>query len=464
MNKIKPKLIFYELNEVPRKVLEKYIKLYPNSAFAEIVQKGILLDTFTRDEGELHPWSTWPTVHRGVPNTTHKIYYINQDLSEAAKYKPIWEILSENSIDVGIFGALQSYPPIKGKHVKFHLPDTFAPASDSYPEKLSEFQSFNLDLSGSNKAKVREVSKKNIINAINLVLQGDVSVIAAFKSVFHLFKEKINPKYKARRSTLQAVLSFDLFRKYLEKYNPIFSNYFTNHVAGIMHRFWIDLFPPDSIAKLEVDDFHSKSILKAMRIADNHIRYLLKINKTKNYNIIVLSSMGQESIKQEEYSPEITLNNLSKLINTIELDPKDFKLMPAMQPQVTIECNNKKSLDLLRERVKNIKDVDGNQLLVEGYPPLALRLTLSMKASKCLSISNKIFYLNRELDLESVGFELFSRDQGSAYHIPEGILIAKGAEIEQCLVGYSPSPLDTCKIAPLILNLYGIEAPSYMKL
>ena len=34
------------------------------------------------DEGELHPWSTWPTVHRGVNNNLHKIRFINQDLKK----------------------------------------------------------------------------------------------------------------------------------------------------------------------------------------------------------------------------------------------------------------------------------------------------------------------------------------------------------------------------------------------
>ncbi len=463
MNKMNPKLIVYELNEVPRKVLEKYIGLNPGSAFAEIVEKGCLLDTFTRDQGELHPWSTWPTVHRGVPNSTHKIYYINQDLSEASKFKPIWEILSENSIDVGLFGPLQSYPPIKGEHVKFHLPDTFAPSSHSYPERLSNFQSFNLDLSGSNKAQARAVSKKNIINAINLVLQGDVSSLAAFKSALHLLKEKINPKYKARRSTLQAVLSFDIYKKYLEKYNPTFSNYFTNHVAGIMHRFWSDLFPQES-KRLEVDEFHSKSILKAMDIADNHVRYLLKLNKTKKYNILILSSMGQESIKQKEYIPELTLINLSKLIKAVKLDPEEFQLLPAMQPQITIECKSKESLDLLRKRVKNLKNEEGNQLLVEGYPPLGLRLTLSIETTRSLSESQEIFYMNRKLDLKSIGFEFFTRDQGTAYHIPEGILIAKGTDIEETLGCYYRNPIDTCKIAPMIIDFYGIERPKYMKL
>ena len=106
-----PKLIIYELNEVPRKLLDFYIQSKPSSAFAEIVSNGFISDTYTNDTGELHPWSTWPTVHRGVNNKIHKIKYINQSLSKASYYKPIWEILSENNINIGVFGSLQSYPP-----------------------------------------------------------------------------------------------------------------------------------------------------------------------------------------------------------------------------------------------------------------------------------------------------------------------------------------------------------------
>ena len=65
MNKNFKKLIIYELNEVPLKVLNKYIKNFPDSNFSYICKKGILKKTYTTDDGELHPWSTWPTVHRG---------------------------------------------------------------------------------------------------------------------------------------------------------------------------------------------------------------------------------------------------------------------------------------------------------------------------------------------------------------------------------------------------------------
>ena len=82
MNVDKTKILIYELNEVPRKLFELYVEKYPNSAFSYFKKKGLVLDTFTKDDGELHPWSTWPTVHRGVYNFDHEIRFINQDLNK----------------------------------------------------------------------------------------------------------------------------------------------------------------------------------------------------------------------------------------------------------------------------------------------------------------------------------------------------------------------------------------------
>ena len=113
------KLIIYELNEIPKQILDFYTNSYPNSNLAKIKKYGLEIDTFTTDQGELHPWTTWPTFYRGVDNTKHNIKFINQELDNT--YPPIWEILIKNDIKVGIFGSLQSYPPIIHKNVEFYL-------------------------------------------------------------------------------------------------------------------------------------------------------------------------------------------------------------------------------------------------------------------------------------------------------------------------------------------------------
>ena len=86
MNIIKRKnLIIYELNEVPKKIIDYYIKIKPNSNLNKLINKGTFIETTTDDIGELHPWSSWPTVHRGVDNSMHKIKFINQNLEIAKK-------------------------------------------------------------------------------------------------------------------------------------------------------------------------------------------------------------------------------------------------------------------------------------------------------------------------------------------------------------------------------------------
>ena len=88
---------------------------------AKIIKEGSFLETYTSDQEELHPWSTWPTVYRGVNNKLHNIRYINQDLTSAdKKYPPVWQILEKNNIDIGIFGTLQSYPPKSSKNYQKH--------------------------------------------------------------------------------------------------------------------------------------------------------------------------------------------------------------------------------------------------------------------------------------------------------------------------------------------------------
>ena len=67
------RLLIYELNEVPRKIVIDFIKKRPSSTLAKIIKEGSFLETYASDQEELHPWSTWPTVHRGVNNNTHNM-------------------------------------------------------------------------------------------------------------------------------------------------------------------------------------------------------------------------------------------------------------------------------------------------------------------------------------------------------------------------------------------------------
>ena len=159
------KLLIYELNELPKKLLLDYIRLKPQSTLSELYRNGTFRITKTKDKGELHPWSTWPTFYRGVNNNIHKIQFINQDKTFAEnRYPPVWNILAKKGVSIGVFGSLQSYPPPDLENINFYLPDTFAPKSDAIPEVLSFFQEFNLNLVGNNNAVTRSLSFIDLLN------------------------------------------------------------------------------------------------------------------------------------------------------------------------------------------------------------------------------------------------------------------------------------------------------------
>ena len=184
---MKNKLIIYELNELPRKLLDYYIELKPSSNLSILKKNGCYLNTFTTDQGELHPWSTWATFYRGVDNTKHKIYSLNQDREFEREYPPIWKLLIENNISIGIFGSLQSYPPIINKNVKFYLPDTFSPNYDTYPKELENFQKFNLKIVANNSGEVRSFRLLEIKYFLNCVIKNSIKFKSIVKIFIHLF-------------------------------------------------------------------------------------------------------------------------------------------------------------------------------------------------------------------------------------------------------------------------------------
>ena len=142
------KTIFYELNEVPRRLFEFYAAAFPNSAFAHLNNVSICTETQTADIGHLSPWITWPTLHRGVSNIDHHITDIGQDLNHINRdFPPIWDLLSAAGLNVGVFGSLQSYPaPKDTQNYSFFIPDTFAASAECFPSDLDVFQAFNLSM------------------------------------------------------------------------------------------------------------------------------------------------------------------------------------------------------------------------------------------------------------------------------------------------------------------------------
>ncbi len=452
------RLIIYELNEVPPRLLKKYVEKKPNSGFAKILNEGIYKITVTRDDGELHPWSTWPTVHRGIPNFEHNIRYINQDLTFAnRKYPPLWVDLASLGIDIGIFGSLQSFPPIYGENYKFYLPDTFSPNTQAFPKEIKYFQEFNLKLAGENKAISGKYDLKSIRMFLKLLSLKIISPVSFSKTLNHLIKEAINSKYKTRRSLIQPILGFDVFWKHYLKYQPSFSTFFTNHVAGMMHRYWSSTFPEDfNILDEQVDPFHSKSIFKAMDIADRQITQIVKYCDKNQSNLLVISSMGQKAVDRGVYLREIFLNDESKLLKILNLPFEEYKILPAMQPDIVFDCKYQSSLKKIIKLIPEIVDKEGNQLIKLRYEPVGLRVNFSLQIETKAMVNNEEIFnpiTKKYNKIEDYGLKFITRDKGTAYHSKDGILLAYGKYVSNFNF-QNIDLLDTCEIKPKIIEFF----------
>ena len=136
------KFIFFELNEVPYTVIDHFCQKYPSSTLAKVLPKCAQIETVAEDEGELSPWKTWPTVHRGVTNSQHKIHDFGENLTSVdEKYPPIWKILADAGKQPGVFSSMHTFPlPTNYQDYSFFIPDPFAGDSNSHPKKLEPFQ------------------------------------------------------------------------------------------------------------------------------------------------------------------------------------------------------------------------------------------------------------------------------------------------------------------------------------
>lgn len=453
-------LIVYELNEVPWRVIDWYVRRNPDSALVRILARAQTFTTVTKDEGELHPWTTWPTLHRGVNNNVHNIRFINQSLAEADGYPPVWETLQASGKRVGVFGSLQSYPPPESGDYEFYVPDTFAPGPETWPTKYEAFQRFNLRQTQQDGAQAKPVQldSSSAGDLIGMVRSGlSVSTCGALAS--HLIKERRNPLHRSRRSVLQALVAFDMFQDALKHYRPDFCTFFTNHVAGMMHRYWKYTFPEDFgyEVKTAEDKFHSESIAFAMDIASAQIGALMEYVDSKDGRLLVATSMGQEAIDRGEYMGEWRITNVPRFLSAITWT-KPVRDLLAMQPDFNFALDSELDADLFLNETARLVDAKGRPIWKRAQR-IGTTVNLGLAPSADALEAGDVFLTtdgngNRRVTIAELGIEFLTRDPGTGYHQPRGALLVYGSGIHPA---DARTEVDSTEVRPAILKMMGVS-------
>lgn len=462
------KIILFELNEVPLRIVREYVRWRPESTLAKRLPDCRVYETVSEDTVRLSPWVTWPSLYRGVNDEQHTIDQFGQDLSEIdGEFPPIWQVLVENEVDTGVFGTLHSYPPPENiEEYAFYVPDAFAAGSECFPEKVENFQDFNLAMSRDSPRNVStsihwDKALRFLVSAPDLGLKISTCADVAGQ----LVKEKIHPWKRVRRRTYQSVLAFDIFMQQLETKRPDFCTFFTNHVASSMHRYWAAAFPDD------YDEYEfegqwrqrfENEIEFTMHKFDAMFRRLIAfVEHNPDYQLLVTTSMGQQATEARPLETQLYIVDLEQFMRRMGAEPHAWEKRPAMAPRVSV---------FVDEEYVDKVDANLSALRIDGEPIeyhqrergfFNIRLGQeNLHETDCIAELRDHELPFEEMGLETV--EIEDRSNTTAYHVPEGSLMIFDPK-QTVRRPEHTTQVSTLDLAPYLLQNFSVDTPDYMK-
>jgi len=461
------KIILFELNEVPLRIIHHFCRLHPKSVLARRLPECYQYETFAEDQGELSPWITWPTLHRGVPNGRHCIGSFGQPLKEVDdEFPPLWKRLASHGVKTGVCGSLHSYPmPDQLDNYAFYLPDTFAAGSECFPKSISLFQQFNLEMA---RESARNVSMRVPWKPALMLLASAPGLGFKLETMAdlgrQLVSERIQPWQRVRRRTYQSILAFDVFMKYLEQTKPDFATFFTNHVASSMHRYWAAAFPEDydhvDFSHDWIDTYRYEIDFTMKKFDALFGRLMRFVDNNPEYQLWVASSMGQAATIAEPTESQLYCVDVKGFMSTMAVEPEEWTQRPAMLPQCNVVVHKSKVAPF-RNKLTALC-IDGRPLVFreceDGFFSMDFgHAGLDKKPPYAILSGRQIPFA--ELGLKVI--EIEDKSSSTAYHIPNGSLLIYNPRDRRQKMGHTQ--ISTLEIAPTLLHNFSVPAPSYMK-
>jgi hypothetical protein len=420
----------------------------------------------------LDPWISWPTLHRGVGDTAHEILHLGQaDEESDRKFPPIWRLLRERGLKVGVFGSLHSsaVPPDVAKY-SFYLPDYFDANVFAHPRELLAFQELNLAMTRQSARNVtRKMPIRMVANFLRTLPTSGVTFATIADSAGHLVREAFNRSLRIRRRSYQPLVMADLFMKQLRRSRPDFATFYTNHVAAAMHRYWGAMFPEDYAKPLDAGWIgkYSGEIGFAMDKFDAVLTSLVHFAQSDpQYVLLIASSMGQAAIPAEKTDDFLTVTDLPRFMAALGVPSDAWQARPAMVP-----VQNFVIQEAYRSRFSElISSLRIGDLTIANSNRPTCPLCFDERERGFFQVfaqfdnyrgKDELVIQGRPVALAEAGFGLVAHEDSvncTAQHVPEGSLLVYDAAAS-LPVASQRSRITTLDIVPSILKSFGFEVP-----
>lgn len=453
-------VILYELNEVPWEIVDHYARVRPDSHLARLLPRSRCQTTINEDHHHLQPWRTWPTLHKALYSDDHNSFELGQDPA-TFRGKAVWEVAEEEGLSIGVFGALQSWPAHEPRHGGFYVPDTFSRTADVHPPSLRRFQEFNLGMTAE-----QGFSSDAPLSPRQMALAGADMTVKGFtppsilRTVRQLARERRDPRHKAARSIVQVLPSFDLYWRLHRRMRPRLSVFFTNHVAGMLHRYWGDAVPGYAEQFSYVpDDVFQGFVGEALDAFDRQLARLVRWTERRPEAVLMIaSSMGQGAIPYEDVGETYRLQTPERLRDALGLEP--FEQGLAMHPRSSFKFADIESAHRAERALSSVR-AGGKPLFSDVRMDGATVSCAIQFVTAATAPAREVEYRlgggeARRAALADLGVSLVPRLGGgnTAYHTPEGILLTHGAGIAP---DTGREPISVLTVAPSILELLGLD-------
>ncbi len=426
-NEERPVLLL-EINEVPWRLVDWALAKGGFPALQQFFERAETFTTVNHDVGELSPWVTWPTFHRGVSNQHHGIKNLGQDVA-TFQGVPIWNEFRKRGKSIGLCGSLQSWPPQEPGEGGFYIPDTFAHDERCIPQWVTPLQRFNLSQVRRNGRVVNSKLRPQDFEVVPSLLRARLGHRFYFEVARQLAFERLKPHRTARRPTFQALLYWEVFKRlFNEKAPPAFSTFFTNHVAGVMHRFWDSVFPEDfPHLKTSADRPHLDTMLFALRVLDGILREALEMqSRNRALQLVFATSMGQAAVHRQHSGRELVLSNLPMLLGHLGFGAQSYTVLSAMVPQVAIAVEAAAVRKQVIAALKKYRFADRAPVFSVDVQGTSMSITLHTPSIEAMQAKHCHVLAGDSVAFASLGISVIETTAGTAYHIPQGIMAVVG--------------------------------------
>ncbi len=454
------KLVVVEANEVPLKVFRRFADRNPSSNIAKLLAESSVITTEADDVPIefLYPSQTWASFNTGVSYSQHKINWYNDP--KPAEYPLYYKILADNGCSVGLVNSLHTAPSEEGmanSQIKFLIPDIYAKNSLVKPLKYSAFQKFNQELSNKNRrVSSLRLGLREIQMGLKLPSLG-VRLGTLWNTAKLLGQVATKRVTKERLRNIQFMLTADMFVKLLKQNEVDLAVFFTNHIAGNMHRYWYASFPKEYSGDAYYNDKwierHLREIQHAVSLFDSFIGKMMKFCRSTGRGLIIGSSMGQYANPKLDVTKDVcyVIENLPQFVEAFGVQRDKYDPQLAMYPQYTLKFKNAQDATSAFRTFQTFQKEPPAGIKI--YPDLNDKiLTLSVHIAK-----DTFEVLGKMRTISELGVKAESiSDHHSGKHHPDGTLIInpRGATTKE-RVTY-------LEFAPAVLDFFGVCRPEYM--